>query len=209
MVMKIANGKNSVGKSSQATNLAFSSSCEPVISKLDPEIIAVLKVLDDTKYSRYVRKALENKDFLTVIIEYSSMEDWALRWGISRILVQVCIRKPELMKDSIPLLVSRLAVEDKRMIRDNIMQSLVHLSKSIPDDFVGKGAVEPFLKYLRKGEDHERFDAITVMKNIARTDPEVVKGQIVNIEKIATEIDNPVVTGEAERTLAFLRDSIL
>ena len=130
----------------------------------------------------------------------------ARRWGISGIFVQVCKRKTELMKDSIPYLVSRLPVEKKRMVRDNIRQSLVHLSKGIPDDFVGKGAVDPFLMLMGNGDHNEQFDAITVMKNIARTDPEGVKKQIDTIEKIANEIDNPVVEGEARRTLASLRD---
>lgn len=207
MNIPIASGKSGHGEGTPSENLTFPPSLESMRSVLDSVTRAELQVLENPKSSQYINKALEDKDFLAVILGNLSTDDWLLRWGITRILVHICKRKPELMKESIPYLVSRLPVEKKRMVRDNIRQSLVHLSKGIPDDFVGKGAVDPFLKLMGNGEDHEQFDAITVIKNIAQTDREVVKGQIITIKKIANEIDNPVVRGEAERALAFLKNS--
>jgi hypothetical protein len=50
---------------------------------------------------------------------------------------------------------------------------------------------------MRRGEDHERFDAITVMKNRTRTNPVFVKKLTGTIEKMANKIDKTVVMREA------------
>jgi len=127
-----------------------------------------------------------------------------LRWGISTILVQVSKRKPELLKETIPLFISRFLYEDKRMVRDNISQSLLHMSGSIPEDFVRHNAAPAFVQYLKKGEDHERFDAVKVMENIVRSDAAFVKDHLSLVEGSAQGIDNPLVKGKIERSISSI-----
>ena len=99
-----ASGKSSVGNDPDGKKPDCPPPLESKRATLDAETIAGLKVLENPKFSLHVKKALEDKDFLAVILGNLSMDDWLLRWGISRILVQICKRKPERMKDSIPSL---------------------------------------------------------------------------------------------------------
>lgn len=175
---------------------------------LDNETISELKVLENPKLSHIVKRALDEDEFLNALLENAGSDDWLLRWGISTILVQVSKRKPALLKGSIPIIQSRLSNENKRMVRDNIAQSLLHLSKGIPEDFISNGSAQNFLAFLGSGEDHERFDAIQVMGNIVGIEPEFVKTHLDDIDASVCGIDNPVVKGHAERVLAGIRSSL-
>ena len=175
---------------------------------LDAETISELKVLENPKLSRYVKLALEDPDFLTSLIGNAESEDWLLRWGISTVMVQVCKRRAELMKEHIPLLLARLLVEDHRMVRDNVSQSLLHLSNFIPGEFVAHDAPPAFVQFLKRGEDHERFDAIQIMENIVTTAPEFVQDHISMIQHAANDIDNPLVKHQAARAFGTIRSKL-
>jgi len=171
---------------------------------LDKETISELKILENPKFPYYITKALEDNEFLEDIVKSLEAQDWVLRWGASRVLVQVSKRKPELLKDYIPILLSQLD-EKKRNVRNNIAQTLLHLSKGIPEDFIKTGAVEKCLNDLRKGDDFEKYDAIKMLEYLTPAEPEVVKEHLKELEKIAGEYDNPVVRGEAERAMKVLK----
>jgi len=175
---------------------------------LDEETISELKVLENPKLSRYVNRALEEREFLDALIEQAEGEDWPLRWGVSTILVQVSKRKPALLKDTIPFFMGRILNEDKRMVRDNISQSLLHLSNFAPEDFVRHDAPRAFVQFLVNGEDHERYDAVKVMEYIVKSAPEFVTEHIHEIEHATQGIDNPVVKGEAERALKVIKTAL-
>ena len=186
----------------------FSIPLDIVIPMLDNDTISELQVLENPKFSRYVKLALEDEEFLRSLISGVESEDWLLRWGISTVVVQVSKRKPELLKEDIPLLISRVLYEDHRMVRDNIAQSLLHLSHFIPKDFVAHDAAPAFIQYLKKGEDHERFDAIQLMGNIVSVAPEFVKGHLSLIQHAADDIDNPLVKHQAERVFNSIRSKL-
>lgn len=172
---------------------------------LDDETISELKVLENPKLPQFVNKALKEAEFLDDLLENAVSQDWLLRWGISTVLVQVSKKRPELLKEAIPLLTSRLSDESNRMARNNIAQTLLHLSKRIPDDIIEQGAAEELLRHLKKGEDHELYDAIKVLEYIAPINPGLVKGHLDDLAKIATDFDNPVIKGEAERAIKNIK----
>ena len=171
---------------------------------LDKETISELKILENPKFPYYITKALEDKEFLDDVVKSLDEQDWVLRWGASRVLVQVSKRKPELLIEHIPVLLSKLN-EKKRNVRNNIAQTLLHLSRGIPEDFIKTDAVEKCLRDLREGDDFEKYDAIKMLEYITPVKPEVVKKHLKELEKIAGEYDNPVVRGEAERVMKALR----
>ena len=115
---------------------------------LDNETISELKVLENPKFRNYVNMALEDGDFLKALLENMGNSDMLLRWGISTVIVQVSKRKPELLGDAIPFLLTRLENEDNRMVRNNVSQVLLHLSRWIPDIFVSHGAHEVMISFL-------------------------------------------------------------
>ena len=175
------------------------------MSMLDENTISELKVLENPKINGYVKKALEDREFLDAILASSDSEDWPLRWGVSTVLVQVSKRSPELLKDSIPLLLSRMLYENKQMVKDNISQALMHLSRFVPEDFVHHKAHAAFVQYLKKGDDHKRFDATRIMENVAATDGEFVRDHLSLIEDIITDTDNPLIQAETQRVLGRIR----
>ena len=172
---------------------------------LDEETISELKVLDNPKFTGFVKRARNDREFLDAILASSDSEDWPLRWGVSTVLVQVSKRSPELLKDSIPLFLSRLLYENKHMVKDNFSQSLMHLSRFIPEDFVRHKAHTAFVQYLKMGDDHKRFDAIKIMENIASVDGDFVRAHLPLIENIINDTDNPLIQAETERVLGRIR----
>lgn len=175
-----------------------------VIKMLDEETISELKILENPKFPYYITKALEDRAFLEDIVKNLTAQDWVLRWGVSRVLVQVSKRKPELLKEYIPTLLSALN-EKKRNVHNNIAQTLLHLSKGIPEDLIKTEAVERCLNALKEGDDFEKYDALKMLEYLTPVDPFIVKSHLKELQKIANDYDNPVVKGEAERVMKALK----
>ena len=87
------------------------------------------------------------------------------------------------------------------MVRDNMGQLLLHLSRYLPGDLMVHDVPAAFAWSLENGEDHERYDAIRVMENLARIDPGLVARYLPLIRRGVEGIDNPVVREQAERSM--------
>jgi hypothetical protein len=172
---------------------------------LDADTVSELKVLENPKFNGFVKRAREDREFLDALLAHAESDDWLLRWGISNVIVQVSKRSPELLRETIPLLLSRLLYEDRHMVNDNFAQTLVHLSRFIPEDFVRQGAHTAFVQYLKPGEDHKTFDGLRVLENISHIRGDFVRSHIPTLEKLVMETENPLIEAETIRVLGRLR----